>query len=214
MRHAAAIFDMDGLLIDSERIALLTFEQVCEAFGLEVQKGIYERCIGTNSRRTREILFEGYGADFPYKEFYSAWSKRYVAQAVDQPVAVLDGVVELLSKLRDQNMPLAVATSTRYETALQKLKFAQLLDFFNVVVGGDQVEQSKPAPQIYLRAAQLLNISASNCIAFEDSDNGVRAAVAAGMTVVQVPGLVTPSEEVLSLGHHVVASLLEVDSYL
>lgn len=210
MRHKAAIFDMDGLLIDSERIALSTFEQVCGLFDLEAKAGIYERCIGSNWRRTREILLEGYGADFPYDDFYAAWAERYVAQAVEQPVPVLEGVVALLERLKNAQCAIAVATSTRHATALQKLENAQLLDYFDSVIGGDQVEQSKPEPHIYLKAAEAVNVSPEHCIAFEDSDNGVRAAVAAGMTVVQVPGLVTPSESVRDLGHHIVESLTEV----
>jgi HAD superfamily hydrolase (TIGR01509 family) len=214
MRHQAAIFDMDGLLIDSERIALSTFEQVCQLFDLEPLQGIYQRCIGSNTRRTREILMEGYGPNFPYEKFYAAWAERYIDQAVDQPVPVLDGVVELLERLKMADRPIAVATSTRYETALQKLQNAQLLAYFDTVIGGDQVEQSKPQPHIYLRAAEAVAVEPVHCIAFEDSDNGVRAAVAAGMTVVQVPGLVTPSEEVRALGHHIVESLTQVGDLL
>lgn len=214
MRHHAAIFDMDGLLIDSERIALDTFEEVCALFDLEAVPGIYQRCIGSNWRRTREILMQGYGPSFPYDKFLAAWTERYVDQAVEQPVPVLDGVFDLLERLKGADRRIAVATSTRYNTALQKLRNAELLAYFDAVIGGDQVEQSKPQPQIYLRAAEAVATQPAHCIAFEDSDNGVRAAVAAGMTVVQVPGLVTPSADVRSLGHHIVTSLTEVGDLL
>jgi beta-phosphoglucomutase-like phosphatase (HAD superfamily) len=108
---------------------------------------------------------------------------------------------------------MAVATSTRTKRATEKLGDAGLLDYFKIVIGGDQVEQGKPDPEIYLKAASALSSAPSRCLALEDSANGVKAAVAAGMTVVQIPDLVPPSDELLQLGHIVLSSLADVPKY-
>jgi beta-phosphoglucomutase-like phosphatase (HAD superfamily) len=119
----------------------------------------------------------------------------------------------LLEHVSSLGIPTAVATSTRTERAREKLLRAGVLDRFHEVVGGDQVAHSKPSPDIYLRVAELLRVRPRGCLALEDSDNGVRAALAAGMTVVQIPDLLSPSADVLELGHIVLTSLAEVAEY-
>lgn len=204
---SAAIFDMDGLLLDSEIICLDTFKAACEQVGYTANIAVYLQGIGCNQARSKQILIDGHGADFPYQEIKDIWYKLYVAKAYDMPVPLMQGVSLLLDKLTRQNIPLAVATSTAYELALKKLENANILHYFDYVVGGDQVQHSKPSPEIYLKAATQLKHAVGQCIAFEDSVNGVRAALDAGIEVVQVPDLIAPSPEVISWGHQIVASL-------
>jgi beta-phosphoglucomutase-like phosphatase (HAD superfamily) len=101
-----------------------------------------------------------------------------------------------------------VATSTQTEKAQGHLQKSGLLDFFHSVTGGDQVVNAKPAPDIYIKAAKTLGLSAVDCVAFEDSDPGTRAAVASGAVVVQVPDLLVPSDEVRALNHFIAPSIL------
>ena len=207
----AAIFDMDGLLLDSETICLNTFIEACKEVGYDADIAVYLQGIGCNQERSKQILIEGHPADFPYTEIKKIWHQLYVAEAYDKPVPLMPGVISLLEKLTRANIVLAVATSTSYELAVKKLENANILHYFGVVVGGDQVEQSKPFPEIYLKAVGLLNCPVSQSIAFEDSVNGVRAALDAGIEVVQVPNLIAPSAEVISWGHQIVDSLAQAE---
>lgn len=109
---------------------------------------------------------------------------------------------------------MALATSTAHDEARVRLENAGLLDFFELIVAGDQVEHGKPDPEIYLKAAEGLELSTHQCLAIEDSDNGVRAAHSAGMVVIQVPDLAQPADHVRALGHTVLQSLGEVERYL
>src|SRR5207253_2615312 len=118
-----------------------------------------------------------------------------------------------LDHLDSLQIPVAVATSTKSARAMQKLGDAGIGGRFKAVIGGDQVENSKPHPDIYLKAAAALGVLAEKCLALEDSENGVRSAFSAGMTVIQVPDLVEPSEALRSLGHVILGSLREVPGY-
>ncbi len=209
----AIVFDMDGLLLDTERIALATFEDACRAQGLDVAREVYERCIGTSMKGTREILGSALGYDV-YDRLSHEWFARYGARVSTQAVDVKDGGREILELTRSLRIPVALATSTATELARTKLRLAGLLDFFATIVGGDVVANAKPHPEPYLTAAARLGHAPNRCWAIEDSDNGVRAAHAAGLFVFQVPDLVQPAADVRGIGHPVVLSLHEVASLL
>ena len=209
----AIIFDMDGLLLDTERIALSAFLATCDQMGVRAEEELFLRCIGTNQTLGREVLEAGLQDQVDYLIFEQAWDRKYVELTSDRPVPLKDGAVELLEHIASMRIPVAVATSTRTARAHDKLKSSGILDRFQTIVGGDQVQNGKPAPDIYLKAAGTLSARAGRCLALEDSENGVRAAVSAGMTVVQVPDLVQPSRDLLALGHIVLGSLHEVAVY-
>ncbi len=205
----AVVFDMDGLLLDTERIALSTFEDACRAHGLDVGRAVYERCIGTSVKGTRVILGEALGYDV-YDRLSREWFRRYEARVATEAVEVKDGGREILELTRALRIPTALATSTATELARTKLRLAGLLDFFAEIVGGDRVANAKPHPEPYLTAVAKLGHAPGDCWAVEDSDNGVRAAHAAGLYVFQVPDLVPPSADVRGLGHRIVSNLHDV----
>ncbi len=207
----AVIFDMDGLLLDTERIALSTFVEACNALQVGDQRAVFYRCIGTNSSRGREILREGLAGKTDHDAFATAWSDRYRHATTSQPIPLKGGASHLLARLSARQVPLAVATSTRSEEAREKLARVGIGHYFRAIVGGDQVARSKPHPDIYLHAATVLGVPPRGCLALEDSENGVRSAVAAGMTVIQIPDLVPPSDDLRRLGHHIVERLDLVD---
>ncbi|MFC2021066.1 HAD family hydrolase [Chloroflexota bacterium] len=214
MEYQAVIFDMDGLLIDSERIALSTFVEACRENKFEPDINVYNKCIGTTSYKTKEILLNGYGNEFPFETISELWEKKYHDEVLNKPVPLKTGVLSLLQHLEKEGVKKAVVTSTDQELALRKLTNAQIVPFFDFVLGGDQILHGKPNPEIYLTACRKLGEEPTNCLAFEDSDNGVLAAYEAGLTVIQVPDLVEPSEKVKALGHKIVKSLDEVTSIL
>ena len=213
MKPRAVIFDMDGLLLDSERVYLRTFMEACQSLGLDIPDALFKRCIGTNGKRSRQILTEGCPG-LPYDELMAQWKVRYTPEILERPLPVKAGARSLLTRLVDAGVPCVVATSTDRERAFLKLEKADLDHHFQFVVGGDEVSNGKPDPEIYRVAAERVGVIAHACLALEDSDNGVRAAHGAGIPVVQVPDLVAPAPDVLALGHVVVESLSQVEDSL
>lgn len=212
-RFKAAIFDMDGLLLDSERLALVAFEKTCSQFELGDQSITFNKCIGTNAAMSESILKQSLEGLMDDQVFAKAWNKKYASLTTENPIPQKSGAKALLEHLKTIDVPIALATSTKTESAKTKLDRSDLLHYFDFVVGGDQVTNSKPAPEIYLKAASSLSIDPENCLAFEDSPNGVKSAIAAGMTVVQIPDLIQPDEALLKLGHIILDSLVDVLEY-
>ena len=213
MNFSASIFDMDGLLIDSEKIALRTFQEKCNDHALGDQFSLYQRILGTNDQTTSTLLGEALPDSIDHDLFMSEWLENYLF-VTSSGVPLMKGVENLLDALAIREIPIAVATSTREDIAREKLLKSGILHRFDSVIGGNQIKNGKPAPDIYFKAAQSLNIDPEKCVALEDSPNGVRAAHAAGMHVIQIPELVEPTAELLSLNHMVLTDLDEVISYL
>ena len=205
----AVVFDMDGLLLDTESIALEAFTQANKRAGLSLDQSIFYRCVGTNHKTSGRILREALGSDELYQKLQQEWDTAY-SEICDEGIPLMPGVLELLAFLKDINQRIAVATSSKIQGATKKLKKAGIYDAFEVIIGGDQVNEGKPAPDIYLLAAKALGVNPNYCLALEDSKNGTLSGLRAGMTVVQVPDLVQPDEELLQTGHIIVESLHEV----
>lgn len=213
MKITATIFDMDGLLIDSEKIALRVFQEISNQHTLGDQFHLYLRVLGTNDATTHDILQNTLPESIDVKQFMSMWSDRY-HEETNKAVPLMKGVNNLLDYLHANGIPTAVATSTNTDRALHKLEQSGILHRFTTITGGDQVANGKPAPDIYLKAAKSIDADPLSCLALEDSPNGVRAAVAARMHVVQIPDLLEPDEALLSLGHTVHTDLDAVLDYL
>ncbi len=207
----ALVFDMDGLLLDTERIARDTFVEACRAAGWSSpDMAVYARCIGVSGRDGGAILCAGYGRDFPWETVRTAWAARYLDHVENRPVDVKPGAVELLAYCRAEHIPCALATSTHERLATRKLALAGMADCFPIRVTGDMVRRGKPDPEPFLTAAERLGALPGQCWALEDSTNGVRSAWAAGFWVFQVPDLVEPPPELRRLGHTVVGALYDV----
>lgn len=166
---------------------------------------VYLTIIGRNAAGVEAIFRKTYGDDLD--RLHNEWRTRYDAVVKHQAIPVKEGVVELLEWLKEQGLPIAVATSTAKEVAQKKLELAGLCKYFDNLTTGCEVSHGKPDPEIYLLAASRLNVDPTKCIAFEDSNNGVRSAVAANMVTFQIPDLVEPCEEVRAFGHAIVPSL-------
>lgn len=211
---AGVLLDMDGLLLDSERVGMATFAHVAEQLGVSVAAEQYIQTIGLDRRGALQVLTDVLGTARAAAAFQQAWAEEYRRRTTVEAVPLRPGVPALLTRIAERGLPVAVATSTGTDAAERKLHLAGIREWFAHVVGGDQVEAGKPAPDIYLLGARRLGIDAAEGWAVEDSTNGVRAALAAGLTTFQVPDLVPVTDAVRELGHAIVASLEEVAALL
>lgn len=207
---SAVVFDMDGVIFDSERLVLECWEKIGEKYHLEGMRDAFLPCIGTNDIKTREIVLEHYGADFPYDEFRHESSRLYHSIVDQGGLPVKTGVRELLSYLKKHTVPIALASSTRLEVVTQELKLAGLYEYFAVVMGGDQLKRSKPEPDIYLMTCEKLGVQPVCTYAIEDSYNGIRSAYSAGMKPIMVPDMLPPTEEMRDKSVVVLDDLLQV----
>ncbi len=208
MKPVAAIFDMDGLLLDSERLSQDAFYTTCHKLGIDVASDFYFQLIGLPETAGDQLIASKIGTHGSMATFKDAW--RDACEVLfDKGVPPRPDVVTLLDQLKSDGTPRAVATSTSRFRAIRRLEGAELLDYFEAIVCGDEITHGKPAPDIFLKAAEKLGKDPETCAAFEDSPNGVKAAVAAGMHVVQVPDLVQPDAALLALGHTVATTVLD-----
>lgn len=205
----AVIFDMDGTLIDSETVYIAGMQEAARTLGLALPLEICHAMVGVPRDGCNVLLLEHYGQDFDLAVFRGHYSNS-VQRQMSERVPVKPGVVELLDFLRDQGLPLAVATSANRETATRNLGRAGLLDRFKVLTARDDVEHPKPAPDLYLEAARRLGVAPERCVAFEDSSIGVIAAHAAGMRAVMVPDILPPTDEARAKSFHLAQDLHEV----
>jgi HAD superfamily hydrolase (TIGR01509 family) len=214
MTFCAAVFDMDGLLLDTERVCQKAFKQACDVLSLPFLEDVYLNIIGRNAQGIEKTICEGYGPELNYEQLRDEWTERYHSVVYHQAIPVKAGILDLLTWLQSQSIPIALATSTPKELAIIKLKLAGLLDFFDVLSTGCEVTNGKPHPEIFLLAAERLKVNPTTCLAFEDSNNGVRSAVAAGMQTYQIPDLVQPNKEIVQLGHQIHPSMSDVLTHL
>ncbi len=199
---------MDGLLLDTERMCVRAFNEVVDGFGLPEMQEVAFECIGQRADGVKNTVERALAGRVTFQEFNESWD-GLIAKAFDDGISLKSGVVELLDALQRQRIPCAVATSTRTESALRHLKNANLLRYFGCVIGGDKVVSGKPKPDIYHMAAKTIEVSASDCVAFEDSDLGALAAIRSGAVTVQVPDLKPSGLDVDIHGHVIATSLLD-----
>jgi beta-phosphoglucomutase len=216
----AVILDMDGLMVDTEPLYQEAWQQAASELGYHLDDALYARFVGRPTDDCERILVEEFGASFPLQAFQNRWPGLWLEQVERRGVQTKPGLRELLAFVADQHLPAAVATSSTAAYAEVTLRHAGLADRFAVVVSGDQVVRGKPAPDIYLEAARRLGVSATNCVALEDSEAGIRAVAQAGMIGVLVPHWPASPEavraafrvvETLHEAHHVLASLMSVN---
>jgi HAD superfamily hydrolase (TIGR01509 family) len=213
-RPAAVIFDMDGLMLDTESLAARAWVDAARELGVGFDASINHRLIGRNFPDCRTIIGEHHGAGYPVDDLMGAWHGAYDAIVQREGIAFKPGLPELLDWLDEARIPKAVATSTRRARAQAKLELTGILARFAALVGGDEVARGKPAPDIFVEAARRLGVSPSACMVLEDSEPGMRGALAAGMTPVMVPDLLPPSAALLAAAPLVVATLHEVRAHL
>lgn len=210
----AVIFDMDGVLLDTESLCFICWERAAQERGISGIRDVYKKCIGTNVADTMAILASAYGSSFDAEGFYARSCELFHVVEAEKGIALMPYARECLEALRTAGYRLALASSTREATVRRQLAAAGILSFFETTTCGDSVAHSKPAPDIYLHAAASLSLPPEACVAVEDSFNGVRAACAAGIPCVMVPDQLVPTEEIKKLAAAVLSNLSEFAPWL
>lgn len=213
-QYKAVIFDMDGVIFDSERAVLDGWLELGQRYGIAEIEKVFYKCIGVNATATKQIFLDYYGEDFPYDIYKQEASADYHAKYDGGRLPMKPGIRELLQFLQNEGYHIGLASSTRYATVHQQLKDAGILSFFETLTCGDMVQKSKPEPDIFLKAAETLGVAPTDCMVIEDSYNGIRAAYRAGMFPIMVPDMIAPDEEMKQLAGIIMDNLKEVREYL
>lgn len=208
------VFDMDGVLFDTERLCMESWIEVAKDWDLPDIEGVFRQCIGLNGNDTKDLVQKAYGQGFPYEEYRAGASAWFWKNVEENGLPVMAGVEEILSYLQDNGWQVGLASSTRYESVISHLERAGIRKYFSVIVTGDMVEHSKPQPDIYLLACEKLSVKPEEAYAVEDSPNGIRSAHAAGMKPIMVPDMIEPDEEMKELSFLICKDLLEVMRFL
>lgn len=205
----AFVFDMDGVLLDTESVCDRTWQIAGKEFGVSEEDSlkIINLCRGTNKFDTRVIIRRELGESFDVEGFLKRTSECFVEIEKNEGIRVMSYARECLQFLKDSGYRLALASSTREVVVRKQLQVAGLLDFFEVIVTGDMVVHSKPDPEIYLKACFEIGVHPANCVAVEDSPNGLKSARSAGMVTVMVPDRISPNEETKKVTDYLFDSL-------
>ena len=202
----AIIFDMDGVILDSESISDITWRKAAEEKGLTVNDEILNACRGSNKNDTIQTLKKYYGSDFDSEAFLERTSILFHEIEEKDGIPLLPYAKEILAYLKTRYR-LALASSTRGPTVERQLRAAGVIDFFETRTTGEMVEHSKPNPEIYLMACKSIGMNPEDCVAIEDSLNGIRSAYAAGLKPIMVIDKVQPTEEIKKMCCNIFNSL-------
>lgn len=205
---------MDGVIFDTERMFLDAWKLIGEKYNIIDVENSAMKCIGLSQEDSMKLLMDIYGRDFPLKKY-----RREIWDIVDNKmktdgIPIKIGVKEILKYISERKIPLGLASSTDTARVISSLEKAELKEYFDVIIGGDMIEHSKPDPQIYLLACKELHVDPKNAIAIEDSRNGVLSAFRAEMNPIIVPDILQPNNEMLSMAYKKFDNLLEVKDFL
>ena len=206
----AVVFDMDGIMFDTERQSHTAMIAVGKKLGMPDIETYSIECLGANSKSVHDNFDRRYSHMMKQEDFWAATRQYKKEQGWEDDVPVKTGLIELLDYLKEHGYKIAVATSTNYEKVMHNFDVTGVQGRFHQVVTGDMIARSKPAPDIYLRAAELLGVDPTECMALEDSPNGIRSGTAAGMYTVMIPDMIPATEELLSIASAIVDTLLDI----
>lgn len=208
------IFDMDGVLTDTEEVSARAWRQSGALQQIEDMETTILDCIGRNENDMRAYFAQKYGADFEYMVFKQNKHRIFEEILEKEGIPVKKGVRELLEFLEKEGYGIGLASSTREINIRTRMEKLGLLHYFRTITAGDMVEHSKPDPEIYLLACRNMGVRPEDAFAIEDSPNGIRSAYRAGMKVLMVPDLIQPDEEIRGMLYGCFDSLLDVKDFL
>jgi HAD superfamily hydrolase (TIGR01509 family) len=204
------LFDMDGLMLDTERMAINAWKLALAERGDELDEITFQSLRGLTVSDTASAIADILGPDWPFHEVFARRQTFYEAEIETSGIPIKPGLMELLSFLEANQVPKAIASSSPCRFASRKLGHTGLGQYFQTVVCGDMAQRGKPAPDLFLEAARQMDFPPAQCIVLEDSDVGIIAAHSAGMLPVMIPDLKQPTPEIRALAFRVLPSLHEV----
>lgn len=209
----AVVFDMDGLLVDTETVVYRAMQRAAGGIGADMPFATFQRMVGLQHAHSDLILIEHFGDGFDLQAWSTAVSAHF-REELAAGIALKAGVVEMLDQLDGLGLPRAIATSSSLESVRASLGPHSLVDRFHALITRDVQTKGKPHPEPFLLAAGALGIDPADCLALEDSHNGVRSASAAGMMTVMVPDMLDPTEEMETLCVRIARDLHEVRAWI
>ena len=197
MGKKAVIFDMDGVIFDTERVYLEIWQSVFEKYGYKMTKELYITVMGTGRKNVIKTFLENFGDDLPIEKMYEEKDNQLFYIIENQGIPLKEGVKELFSMLKEKNYKIALATSAKRERVEKQIKDKWLKESFDAIVCGDDVEKGKPSPDIFLKAAKKIDVEPENCFVVEDTPAGIKAAFSGGMKGIHVEDLKAADEVIL-----------------
>ncbi len=191
-----AVFDMDGLMIDTEKLYLRYWKQAAADFGYNMEDKHVFAMRSLARKFSIPMLKDFFGEDFPTEDVRARRTELINSHIEANGIDVKKGLFQLLDYLKSNKIKIAVATATPHERTMMYLKKIGALEYMDDIVCGDMVNTGKPDPEIYLTASSLLGLPACECVAFEDSPNGIKSAYSAGCQAIMIPDM-TPADEEL-----------------
>lgn len=210
----AVIFDMDGLMIDSEVVTYRCYQEVMAKMNETISLEFYKTLLGKSPAHGKKRFEEDYGTEFPFDQVIKDVHIRMNEIFETEGVPLKKGLIELLSYLKDNNYKTIVATSSHRERVDRILKQANITQYFDDVICGNEVKNGKPAPDIFLAACSKLGVQNDEAVVLEDSEAGIQAAYSGDIKVICVPDMKYPEEEFVNMTTKIVDSLLDVIEFV
>jgi len=210
----AVIFDMDGVIFDTERVYLEHWIKVFEKYGYEMKKEIYVSVMGRGRGNVMKTFLEIYGESLPIVQMYKEKDELLIQAIEDGQVPMKPGAKEILNLLKENNLKIGLATSAKRDRMIMQLKMGKIENEFDAIVCGEDITNSKPDPEIFLKAAKKLSVYPENCVGVEDSPSGIKAVYSAEMLALHVEDLKEADEEILKHCHKNFKNLFEIGEYI
>ena len=210
----AIIFDMDGLMIDSERVTFECYQEILKGMNLTMDEEFYKTLLGKPLKWIYQRFYDVYGNDFPIedviKDVHALMAKRFETEGVP----IKTGLKSLLEYLKENNYKTIVATSSNRDRVDTILSQAQITDYFDDSICGDEVTKGKPNPEVFLKSCQKLGVNVDEAIVLEDSEAGIQASYDAGIKVICIPDMKYPEKQYEEKTFKILKDLNDVTEYL
>ena len=210
----AVIFDMDGLMIDSERVTYECYKKYLSDLGMEITEEFYKTLLGQTKSVCKGKFLKQYGDEFPYEDSIKMVHEMMAEQFLKEGIPVKKGLLELLKYLKNNNYKTIVATSSERKRVDVILKMAGIKEYFDNSICGDEVKNGKPDPEVFLKSCEKLGVSANEAVVIEDSEAGIQAAFDGGIKVICVPDMKYPEQKYEEMAISVCEDLVAVKTYI
>ena len=210
----AIIFDMDGLMIDSERVTFECYQERLKDMNLTMDEEFYKTLLGKPIKGIYQRFYDVYGNDFPIENVIQDVHQLMAERFETEGVPVKKGLVELLHYLKDNNYKTIVATSSNRDRVDKILAQAKITEFFDDSICGDEVTKGKPNPEVFLKSCQKLGVNVEEAIVLEDSEAGIQASYDANIKVICIPDMKYPEKQYEEKTFKILKDLTEVTAYL